>query len=301
MAYDYTTRRLINSIEVNSSMPLAPETFDRVDLLNIADEQMIATLVPTLLRIKGKYKVHSYDYTMTSETTYAIPPDASGQILMTVVRVHNNVESDIPMLDVSETRNNTFAGTGLYGFWIEDNNIRLYNSSVVGDVLRIYYYVKPNKLVQIEEAAQVTEIDGYTVTVAGVPLDWEGGEEINVIHGKPGFETKLKTVLTSIAGNDFVLEETTGIAVGDWIALIDESPIPQIPHEMHPLLSQAVIVKLLESLGDLETFKACASVYVAMEKNLISLMAPRVSLKRQKILTNNNLINYVRNRGRRYW
>lgn len=83
--------------------------------------------------------------------------------------------------------------------------------------------------------------------------------------------------ITDITGVDIALDAVvTSVAVGDWIALHNQTPIPQIPVEFRPLLEQRVVSKIYELQGALDKKSASDKALKDLEDATFSLITPRV-------------------------
>jgi hypothetical protein len=81
-----------------------------------------------------------------------------------------------------------------------------------------------------------------------------------------------------------VADRPSELAVGDYIALADESPIPQIPVEWFSYLALLTAVQTLESLGDSDAAQLVAQRLQKIEKNALSLISPRIKRKSKAII-----------------
>ncbi len=79
-----------------------------------------------------------------------------------------------------------------------------------------------------------------------------------------------------IAGADITFASLpTDLAVGDWIALAEYSPIPQVPFEFLPVLAQMTVIKALEANGDNEGVGRAKKDLEVLQANAIQLITPR--------------------------
>ncbi len=77
--------------------------------------------------------------------------------------------------------------------------------------------------------------------------------------------------------------ELNDINIGDFISLAGETPVPNIPTEMHPLLAQAAAVQLLESMSDTEALTNAQKRMDKMTQSIQTLVDNRVDLAPKKI------------------
>lgn len=80
------------------------------------------------------------------------------------------------------------------------------------------------------------------------------------------------------------------LSIGDHIMKKEESIIPQLPAELHPLLAQRTAIKMLEALGDTEGMKNAQGELDRMEYNVQTLIDNRAEGSPQKVRNNNSLL-----------
>jgi hypothetical protein len=116
--------------------------------------------------------------------------------------------------------------------------------------------------------------------------------------------TEVNASLKYVKFNLSDIEDVLGeIKVGDYVCQAEESPVPNIPTEMHPVLAQLTAVHALESLGDSEGLANAQKRLERMERSVMQLVDDRVELANKKIKPRNGTLNETRsgyyNRRRR--
>lgn len=89
------------------------------------------------------------------------------------------------------------------------------------------------------------------------------------------------------------------LSVGDYIMKAEETIIPQLPTELHPILAQRVAVKMLEALGDTEGMQNAQKELERMEYNAQTLIDNRVEGSPQKVRNMHSILrsSLYRRRG----
>jgi hypothetical protein len=72
------------------------------------------------------------------------------------------------------------------------------------------------------------------------------------------------------------------------VCLAGQSPVPQIPPELHPLLAQRVVCKALESLGDAAGFQAAQLKMAEIQQAALPLITPRVDGEPKRFANRNS-------------
>ena len=261
-------------------LPSTSETLSTADFLAIATEEMQTYVWDVLTGVREEYAVTDYDVALTAGTsTYALPPRASGGALRNVM-LADGAGNYLPVLRVSPEhyRDVTNGRTG--GYYFKDDSVVLVPTPSSG-TLRLQYFRRPNKLVTVAECAVVASINvGRTVitTAGSVPASFVTGVVLDVVDQTPAFRTLGMDLATTgtVSGTTITLSAAlpVSVAAGDYVCLAGESPIPQVPVELHPLLAQRVVVKSLEALGD-QKMVVADGICERMRKTAISLLSPR--------------------------
>lgn len=281
---DYTTTELLASVRQRAQIPTSQTTFTDAKLLRIATEEMRSMLVPFIMSVREEYFVTYKDYTITaSQSAYRIPERAIGGKLRDAVMVDSSGTIYELTRIPSQRRANSNTGTP-NSFYIEGNYVCLYPTpAVTVNTLRLYYYQRPGELIATSAAAACTGLSSTVVTSGAVPSTMSTSTPLDFIRNGPGFETlaidktpsgKTGTTLTFAASTI-----PSEFAVGDYVCLAGQSPIPQIPYELHTILYQRTAIKVLEAIGDDAGLKRAREQLKEMENYQVQLISNRVDTK----------------------
>jgi hypothetical protein len=98
----------------------------------------------------------------------------------------------------------------------------------------------------------------------------------------------------------FVLTDIPDVIVGSYITIAEESIVPNIPTELHPILAQRVAVSCLEAMGDEANKQSAERKLATMEKDAGTFLDNRVEGAIQKIKSRHSpLVNTLNTLGRR--
>lgn len=98
----------------------------------------------------------------------------------------------------------------------------------------------------------------------------------------------------------FPLESTEGISIGNYVTLAEQTIVPNIPTELHPILAQRVAVACLEALGDEQSKQSAERKLATMERDAGTFLDNRVEGAAQKIKSRHSpLVNTLNTLGRR--
>jgi hypothetical protein len=288
----FSTTDLLSAVRTRGSIPTTSNVNNvnnTTNLLALATEELRIKLLPLIMSTREEFYVAIKDVTITAGTArYRIPSRASGTVLRDVQIVSGTDVYSLERLQ-SEYISTTSQSTP-EGFYLEHNSVVLYPTPAAsGDTLRLRYYLRPSRLVATNAAAQITSITTATnqVTCSSLPSAWTTSNTFDFISASSPYPTYgIDLAVTDIAGTTITFGATlpTELAVGDWVALADCTPFPQLPEEFQPVLAQMVVVKVLEAQGDRDGARAAGQDLAAITNNALGLITERVHGAPRKVL-----------------
>jgi hypothetical protein len=288
----YTTTNLLTSIRNRGNIPSTSNDNNvnsDANLLITATEQLLIKLYPLLQSTREEFYVARKDFTVTAaQNEYVIPSRASGLVVRDIQWIDGNNVSSLPIID-SERISTTNSGT-VEGYYLEHNKIILYPTpSATSGTMRVRYFLRPSRLAATGDCAQISSIDTGTnqITVSSIPSTWATGSIIDLIQqSAPYANLAIDQTTTNVSGSVITLSSLPRtLAVGDWVALAEYSPIPQIPMEFQAILSQLTVVKTLEAMGDREAATYAFKDLQTDLKNMMTLVTPRNQGERKKVIS----------------
>jgi len=276
----YTTTDLLNSIKRKSFLPAGQSTFTDEELLAIADEQVMNTILPVLVNVREEFLVYHTDYDIVGgKNAYDIPPRAVGMSIREVAIVDGEtITTDIRRIEPEQVVSGSQGAPN--SFFLKNNQVVLYPTpSTSAKTLRLYYFLRPSRHVESSDAAQVTSIDTgtNTITINATPSGWASGNSFDLIRQDGGQEPiTTDHVSVSVAGNDLTFSSLPStLRVGDYVALAGETPLVQLPAELRSVLAQAVAAEVLEAQNQPGADKAQKTL-AKMIDSVQTLLTPRV-------------------------
>jgi hypothetical protein len=301
---NFTVDDVVASVKVRAMLPTNGSTFAQADIIRLLDEEMRSKVMPIVKALKEEYWVTQYDNTVVSGTTsYAIPYRAMGSSLRDLVFVDTNGnELKLVRYEPEEIKfplRPMGSPTFQFGYYLKDNSVVLYPSTLANYnsySLRMKYERRPNNLISITACSPITAILGNKVTVSASPSTFSVTGTYDVINHLPPFNSiGDDNTLSLFSGNDLTFTTLpSGIAVGNWVCLSMQSPVPQIPYEAFPLLSQFGAVRCLASIGDQNALPEAKAELADMILKFNSMLTPRVEGTPRTITGRNNIFNYGR-------
>lgn len=319
-----TADDLIRNIKRKSFISEDDDAYTQEDLLEMMDNEMDIFLVPHLLSKYEEYLVYSVNVTLTQGVyEYEIPYRAVGSKLRDLYYVENpslptNQQTlrEMHRIDASEVYayqgGDSFSGFDGYGhnYFIRNNKIVIlgeYPTSTAA--LRMEFYMQPSLLVLEKDAGKITSIDRTTgvislsnfptnfSTLPSVGCDFVKFRSPNSIagwdKGVTSVSSSAKTVTIPVANIP------TELIVGDYICLPQETPIPNVPSEMHSVLAQLVTISILEGLDDEQAKQSAERQLNKIQTSLSTILSDRVDGSTKKIVNRHSTLSQGKgwNRG----
>lgn len=291
----YTTTDFLTSVRVRGSIPLttnANNVNSNQNLLNLATEELHIKLLPLIMSVREEFYVAKVDYAITAgQSSYAVPTRASGVALRDVHIIMGNSINILPAIDPNLVY--TTDQGEVQGYYLEHNNLILFPTpSSTSGTLRLRYFMRPNRLAQTTDCAQISAVDpvANTVTVNALPSAWATGTVIDFIKSTVPYQcAAIDQAITNVTGSvlSFAGPLPTILAVGDWVAMAEFTPIPQIPQEFQPVLSQMTVAKALEANGDRDGSTQAFKDVTILQQNALTLITPRVQSQPKRVVGNN--------------
>lgn len=296
---DYTTTGLLASIRRRASIPTTATTGSAdADLLAYANEELQLHMAAQLVQVREEYFLRHADTALSPSTTlYRIPTRAIAGALRNVQLLDGSGKPVAQLSRLGQEKLPNYANqVQTIGYLVEGNNIRLYPTASWGgaSTLRMSYFERPSELLAVGAGArQITQINTLTNAVTmSATTGFTTATRVDFIRGTPGFETLNIDVLplTVLSTSMTFSSLPAGLAVGDYVAFAERSPVPQIPAEFHPILAQRAAIRFLAAVNDAEQLQLARQELGRMEQALEVLTAPRVEGGPRKIFQANGML-----------
>lgn len=298
MANRWLVQNLIDNAKRRGLVVLSDDSaegFTTADFLALIDDVIRSKMLPLLKRARESYLVKRYDVDIAEGAeSVPIPGRAAAEALHSIL-VYTG-EKWVPLERYGVNAAAERFSTSLAGYWLEDDTV-FFVGSPAAQTLRFLVFTRPNLVVEATAVAEITDVDFDTqeVTTATMPDTFTSDSLFDFVKGSPGFRNHAVDLTGTIgaspgAGLSLITmddELPENLAVGDYLCLAGESPIAQIPAELHPLLAQEVTRTLLEAKGDPKADRAAATVE-RMEREALDMLSPRVSASPEYVLNANS-------------
>jgi hypothetical protein len=291
----YTSDLLLQSIKTRAMIPSSQNTFSDADLLNLANEEMETFIVGTIMRVQQEYLVVTDSLPLVKDQVrYRIPPRAIGQKVRDVTMTSNGSTIPVPRY-LRENKSDQTSVDGQFGFYIENNYIVLLSApSTSQGTLDVSYFLRTGQIVDSTMWQNVVSVAGNVIGVSSILPGFVVGAKIDVITAMSGSETILRDaniLSVDLQNKTITLDQSCALVqVGDYVCFAGQSAVPQCPEEMHPLLAQRVICRVLEALNDQNGLAAASQKLQLMEQNILALIDNRIVGKPLKIVNNRGLL-----------
>ena len=292
-----TTKEILESVKRRIMMPTSQNSLSDQDLLDFGTEEVNLAIVPMINSNQEDYFLVYEDIPLQPGiNSYSIPYRATGNKLKDVAFYTSNLNNpqELTRINVSDlpTYQNMAYGGQISAFYVMNNEI-----VIVGDPnnfpsgkLRMYYYIRPNSLVPLDEVCIISAIDTVNkqITVSNIPNKFlnAAGQPLPTLtfdivstkspHKCLSFDMIPVSVNVTTGVITFDQDLPRGLILGDHLALATETAIPQIPSDLHVMLAHRIAARCLEAVGDSEGLQNANLKLAEMQKNAVDLIDDRV-------------------------
>lgn len=283
---------IISNIKVRGSFP-DDNYFTTSEYLTIINDALKTHITPLILSLNEDYFLETKEYSISSDTAkYPIPSRAIASKLRDVkIKDDSGNYRDLLRL-FEEDRSSSRSG-----YYVKRNSIELSNNLTSG-TLMLSYFIRPSDLISSSSHATITAIDTATktITVSSLPSNFLVNVDCDFVQANSPFDQLgIDYTISNINVLDITFNELPqDLEVGDYLCLAKQSPVPQIPEEMHPLLVQASLVQCLTAKKD-KASREEKETLNEMKQDLKNMMDPRVESNDSKVRPQ-GLLRKIRNR-----
>jgi hypothetical protein len=248
---DHTTVGLLSEIRRRGRIPTLASDFSDSELLLIADTCLRETFVPLLMRARSDYYLRSADITLVAnQAVYGVPARAVLNAIRKVEWIDsasNEMELfPLPATDVSLYSAQT--GTPLHYALRDDVLVLCPTPSSALGTLRVWYEYRPSKLVS-SGYFTVASTTSTTVTLTG-SVTWTAASRYDFVKADApfsllGVEANPDSTGTGLTLTFPAADIPSRLEADDFMCLPGESPVPQLPAELHSSLALAAAVECM--------------------------------------------------------
>lgn len=284
------TTELISALKIHGSFPTSNDLFSDSDFLVLFNHQMLAEIVPMMMKVNEEFFLQSRDFFISSGSLYRIPRRAIGTVIRDL-KVIDAGGNEIPLSRLFEEDR----GTGKSGYYLNRNSVEL-SPDITSGTLRMKFFGRPGKLVLTTACAQIQDISGGTVTVSSAPSTLANNTLVDFVQNNNPYDLlDMDVAIVGVSGTTLTFNSVpSGTEVGDWICLATEAPVPMVPDEMHPVLVQSALCKTLSSKKD-KAYKDELETLMRVKEDAVNMLDPRVQNNSNKVRSG-KLLSYFSTR-----
>ena len=297
MAYTYT--ELLDDLKVRGMIPTGQATFTQARFLSAVNAVMRSKILPFVLRLRENFYAYDIDFAINATGTYRIPSRAIAAKLKDVAIMDGSRRIYVAWLKEHELNDLQVSPYARPGVFLKRNSMTLVPPTPnAGSLLRVSIFLRPGEIVDPSNAAQITSIDpdGVTVGFASVPISWSNSNLFELVQAEPhfdclGYDLPAATVNTGVGGHIVFSDPvSTDLVVGDWVSLTGQTPVIQVPLEMHPYLAQVAANYCMRGQSDSEAYKMGLDEEERLQKDLTSMFQPRIEDEGKKLVNRTGIV-----------
>jgi hypothetical protein len=270
---DYTATALVADMLRRGYVPSGSSTFTTPVLLGLMSDELRGYVVELLRESGGEHLVVPHTLSVTpGRTEYRLPPRAVANGVRKVAVVLDGLEVQLPQLHPSAL------DRGLQGYYLRGAHLVLWPAPLSAQTLRVDYLLRPSQLVSTGHVTVTAVAEVGTDTVLTLSAA-SPASVVDVVRASAPFDVLAVSAAGVPSGPGFTLTLPTASLigtpeVGDYVCLPDESPVAQVPLELHALLAQRTAYAVLAAIGEAgaqATLQRCED----MREQCLRLLTPR--------------------------
>jgi len=286
----YTFDSILDEIKLTGMVPTSQNTFTEARFQTLINREIRTHILPMMLKLRENY--FSYDDDRSpSSSGLAISTRAIGGKVQNVALIEGTNRLDLPWISEEDQIDTDESPVSKPGAYIKGNVLYVKPATSHGySTVRMSIFLRHGKVVPEDEAAQITAIDTGTKTLTftsgTVPTAWTTSNTFDLIQANPQFDSlAIDQSISSVTTTSMVFSSTlpTRLAVGDWVAKAGETPIIQLPVELHSYLAQLVANQCLKNSPHTKAYEAGVEEIKNMRKDIIALFSPRIEKEGKSI------------------
>lgn len=278
---DFTTAELLTEVRQRAALAVDQDTWDAAAILREATNVAQSACTARLRGFGQGYQETFVDYNVGS-SVLRVPPRCLGQLRDVQYAQGGDPRQLISLASVG-TAEEAEPRQSVAQYFRLSGDLLYLPENMNSGLLRLYYLLRPSKLVEADRCAQVTAVAGATITVSSVPANITVGSLVDVVSlTPPSFRPRMIDVeVSGIVGTDITLATTPSgtqvPVVGEYLCSAQESCVAQVPFEMYPYLWQQTAVNILVTQKAMSELAAGARLRLQDElNNAKDLLADRV-------------------------
>jgi hypothetical protein len=286
MPAEFEAAAQLEQVRLRGGLPSTDARFTNARLLALMTSELRDNVAPLVHEAKAEHGILTNTVAVTAGTaTYRMPVRAFGGTLRDVVWVDSG-NNAYPLHQRSSADTEVLSRRSQTGdpryYYLRGSNIVLVPTPGVSGTLHLPAYGRPGSLVLRAAVGVITSVSvvgtDYVIICADSPHN--NGDVCDLVRGESGFET-IGTATVQFDGTSefiFPIASTTDApAAGDYICLAGESPVPQVPVELHALLQARTAFVAVGGTGEGgSTAQALAAQVADLEAKARAWLRPRV-------------------------
>lgn len=297
--------------------PANQQLLDDAGFLRLADKVVKDTMVPLMLSVNQNYFVRPVDFPVVAgQDSYQIYYRSIGRGLrdLKLVQIGASPLSTRSLTEIAIEHEHEFTSQSLpTAYFFQGDWIILRPNPVSSNtwLLRQFINIQHSKLVKVDACGIITSISSNVVTCSSLPTTFQAGVAVDFIQGVSGSSILGYDLMpTNVTGSQLTFataaELPTNLAVGDYVALAQQTPVIQMPDEVVPYMETMTAKRVLYAVSDFDGENQLTQTAADELRELLKILQPRNEGALKKIVNRSGLLpgrGYGLNRRRvgGYW
>lgn len=304
----WTTTELLADVRRSGMLPdSAPSGVSDADILAHANKELQARLLPLVMAVREEFYVQPYSMQLVAgQQGYRVPSRGIGNKLRDVLlQLSDGSLQNLARIAPEAYPETMSTAPSVYpwAFFMESDSVMLVPTPATtgAATLVLKYLLRPSWLVAVSATATptVVTVTANTPSPGLTRIDHSAASTNlgtstarDVVMARPGFRTLMLGAVPTASGNGYVVVDSSALPsdfstannAGDYLSAAETTPVVQLPPELHNLLYQRTLCRVLQSIGDLQALQAAEADAAQMEKDAVGIIANRVEGEAKKVV-----------------
>jgi len=301
-----TTDEFIANVKRRITIPASQALMSDTDILAHGDHQMRVRVLPMIKSIRQEFFVVKKNQAVTiNKAEYKIPHRAVGRTLRDIKMTDTTGNITTDLVQYAEEDIGYISNNGGRGFYFRGDGVVIVPTPNVSTLtLEFWYELRPSRMVPVDYVAVVSGIASNVITCTNVSTQFpaSGAVTVDIIDNYQGNSTTAYDLVATRSVNTltFTLADLPdSLAVGNYIAIADTSPVVQLPEEVTVFLETLTAIRVCHAIGDFEGKQILEAEAMIEEAAMKLMLQPRITGETQKIINRDGLLRRGRSSLRR--
>ncbi len=293
-----TTTEFLDSLKSRIIYPANQELLSPATMLSICSNVLQSKMTKTVKASRQNYLLSTAVIPLVANQVFYDVPYRSvvnGCEDVKYLLDDNVTLQDLSLVAVEDLEYYVQGSSYPSGFYFQSDQIGVVPTPLnQSGSLKVWYHRRLSRLCQVADAGKILNISGNIVSVDNAPSTFVAGFVIDFIKSASmPVILEQDVTITNVAGTQLTFatdDIPSRLVVGDWISPAGFTPIIPLMDESFQYFEGLCGIQILNSIGDYEGAARLMEEVKSDQKEIESLLEPRIDGEPEKIVNYHSLL-----------